>query len=89
MSYLPLTMADDPGNFAAQVIKLSIMDAGYGEKLWVTAEATLLQCCCHCASMEVKLQNYRDCVGVDCFFFFYMYFLQILQLKAFFFSPWM
>lgn len=79
-------MSDDPGNFAAQVVKLSIMDAGYGEKLWVTAEATLLQCCCHCASKEVKLQNYRYCVGVDCFFFLYVFPSNLASESFLFFS---
>lgn len=37
--HFPLMMPKDPSNFPAQVIKLFITDARYGEKLWVAAGA--------------------------------------------------
>lgn len=35
--HFPLAMPKDLSNFLAQVIKLSITDARYGEKFWVAA----------------------------------------------------
>lgn len=57
--HFPLAVPEDPSNFPAEVIKLSITDARYGEKCWVAA----LQHQWHCASKKVNIslrsfQNY-------------------------------
>lgn len=74
----PVMMPEDPSNFPAQVIKLLITDARYGEKSCAAAGAVPLQYCWHCASKKVNTslksfqnyfwQNFDDLVSIWSFF---------------------
>lgn len=77
----PVMMPEDPSNFPAQVIKLFITVARYGEKSCVAAGAVPLQHCWHCASKKVNTslksfqnyfwQNFDDLVLIWSFFWFF------------------